>query len=254
MFWWEVIEKLSLHESPDLDDEDDDDGEEEEGLGGGQPAKPMSISAEVLPEDLRGLPEAEIKFHLGRMVDGLRKNNETVRSLQEQLEQFKRAPKEEQKEPPKPKKPLDEMILEDPEAAIMDVLEKAGLVDRFARVEKQVGDSVFSFVASKIPDFDEYEDDVREILDKGNLPKTQENVLGALEMVIGRRILEEKARGSRKKQNTHIPKDDSETKKTKGKLPELHGLEKEIFSSSGMTREEWERHKKGGYDIEVPTS
>jgi len=218
---------------------------------GGDPPIP-GIDRNVLPEDLRNLPEAEIKFHLNQMVSGFRNQHSQVETLKQELDRLSSEVAKAPKEPPKPIRPLEEEILDDPESAIMRVLENKGYIQRFNRIEEDAGESSYALVASKIPGFDEYEKDVREIIKASGVPKTVAHIMGALEMAVGRRTLTEKTRETRKAHSPSVPKEDLSVKKSK--LPELIGLEKEIFESSGMSREEWNKHKNSDFNIEVPTS
>jgi hypothetical protein len=234
----------------------------EDDLGGGgdgddppeDPPKkddPPALSVDVLPEELKGLPAAEIKFHLGQMVEGIKTGNAERKTLQEQVRTLQTPVKP--KEDDKPDKPLEEMILEDPEKAILTVLQKTGLADRFSHVESAIGETAFHQVAAKIPGFEEHEADVREILEKSTAVKiTPEHVEGALDMVLGRKLRETQARDARAAANSDIPKDDPD--KPKGDLPALSGLEKEIFDASGMSEEDWHKNKQTDFDIKVPTS
>ena len=121
-------------------------------------------------------------------------------------------------------------------------------------MEAQVGENAFSTVSSKVNNFDEHEDDIRTVLRQSGVAATVENITGALHMVVGRKALEDQGRASRAAATPQIPVEDPPTP-SKGKLPELSGLEKEIFDSSDMSREEWHRYKNAEtFDIKVPTS
>ena len=218
---------------------------------GGDPPPGSTLSVDSLPEELRGLPEAEVKFHLQQMVAGLKTGNTRRKELEEEIAGL-RKPAEIVK-PAEPEKPLEEMILEDPEGAILSVLERTGLVDRFTRVEAQAGESVVLAVASSMGGtFEEHEEDVRKILKDTNVPRTKENVQGALEMVVGRKAIEKQQRDVRATANAILPTDDPPPDSSK--LPELSGLEKEIQESSGMTPEEWHKNKAPLEGIKVATS
>lgn len=249
--WWKAIKKFSVYESdPPKEGEDPP----EDPPGGGDPPKDppetAKISVDALPDDLKELPEAEIKFHLNQMVAGLRASSEKIGTLEKDLREAQIPAKKE--EPKEPDKPLEEMILDDPEGAVMVVLERAGLVDRFSRLESQVGESAFTTVAAKVPNFAEHEDTVRKILIESKVLSTPENIMGALHMAIGREALAAEEREVRKKLNTIIPKDTPPD--DEAVLPKMIGLEKEIFDASGMTEKEWFENKAGGFDIKVPTS
>ncbi len=254
--WWKAIKKFSVYESDPPKEGVDDPPKDPP--GGGDPPKdppkdppePAKISVDILPDDLKELPEAEIKFHLGQMVAGLRASSEKIGTLEGELRDAKGPPKP--KEPDKPDKPLEELILDDPEAAVMVVLERAGLVDRFDRLERDIGESAFTTVAAKVPGFEEHEDAVRIILKESKVLSTPENIMGALQMAVGRKALEAEEREARKKLGTVIPKEPPD--KDVVVHPKMSGLEKEIFDASGMTEDVWFENKAGGFDIKVPTS
>ena len=254
--WIYVSKKFSLYESPPpVGDPADPASPEGGGVAPVVPPVPVSdvaqIPVDVLPEDLQGLPAGEIKFHLSRMVDGLRQNNEKTRDLEDQVRQLRATPPP-PAEPPKPVRPLEEMILDDPEAAIMEVMERRGLTTRFDRIESQAGESAFNIVASKVPGFDEHEADVRKIITDSGVPATPEHITGALEMVIGRKALADKGRAGRAAASPDIPVEDP-PKPVKDIT--LTGLEKEIQESSGMSPEEYTKYKDTqNFEIKVPTS
>lgn len=249
--WWKAIKRFSVYESdPPKSDDDPPEDPPEGGDPPKDPPEPTKVSADILPDDLKGLPEAEIKFHLNQMVSGLRTSSEKIGTLEKELREVQAPVKKEEKK--EPDKSLEEMILDDPEGAVMVVLERAGLVDRFSRLESQVGESAFTVIAAKVPNFTEHEDAVRTILKDSKVLSTPENIMGALQMAIGRKALETEEREARKKLNTVIPKEPPD--KDTVVHPTMTGLEKEIFGASGMTEKEWFENKAGGFDIKVPTS
>jgi len=256
MNWWKTMQRFSFRETdddPGLEEDPTLDEGDDPADGGGDPAPAVSgISREALPEELRNLPEAEVKFHLNQMVSGFRNQHSQVGKLREELEELRRRSYQEEAKPKEPDRPLEEEILDDPENAVMRVLEKRGLVQRFNRLEQDVGESAISMVASQIPDFKEYEGEVREILKQTGVPMTVDAIHGALQMAIGRKYLSDGGRERRKQHKVDSPK--PEAPKKTSKYGELSGLEAEIFQSSGMSREEWEKNKNPDFDIEVPTS
>ena len=139
MHWWQTISRLSIHEVEEEDLEDVGEGGEDptevaSKPGGGGPSIP-GLDRNVLPEELRDLSEAEIKFHLNQMVSAVRGQNDKVSALRQELDEIRRGISEKPKEPPRPEKPLEEEILEDPEAAVVRVLQKRGFIDRFSRMD-----------------------------------------------------------------------------------------------------------------------
>jgi hypothetical protein len=253
MNWWETMSRFSLREGDPPDDPIEPDPTEPDPTLGGDPPKPepARISADVLPEELKGLPEAEVKFHLTQLVSGLGNQQQQMQALKDELADLKTNPPA-PAEPQEPERPLEEMILEDPEKAVMSVLEKTGLAGRFSRVEEQASESAFTIVFGRNPELSEYEQDVRHMMRESGVPGTVQNITGALQMVVGQKAMEGKGKDMRKAVKPDIPKD--EPPKPKDKLPDLTGLEKEIFDSSGMTREEWDKNKSGDFQVEVPLS
>lgn len=239
---WPLLEEL------------EDPGKGGEGSPSEEDPKPKAISVDVLPEGLRDKSPAEIKFLLERMSEGVVTSNETAKELRQRLAQLE----ESVKNPPKPAEPDpddeisdEELIVKDPDKAVMRILKKRGMVDQFAQMGSQVGETVLITVGAKIPGFDEYEQDVRKLLRESNSPIDEAHIKGALKMVIGDRVLEERAKNSRKAGSLETPKDDSDEKK---KFSPLEGLEKDIFEASGMDRETYERLKTDDYiPVKVPT-
>lgn len=214
-----------------------------------------SIPIDVLPEDLQGRSPAEIKFLLGRMSESLVNSNATSKDLKERLAQLE----ESVKNPPKPKEPDpdddisdEELIVKNPEKAISRILERKGVTKQFENLGSQVSEATFSLVGSKIPDFNEYEEDVRNILKSSKSPVDEAHILGALKMAVGDRFLADKAKNARKSGSLETPKDDESLGKPK--FGELSGIEKEIFDASGLSREDYERYKTDEYmEVKVPS-
>jgi len=242
---WPLLEEL---EDPGKGGESDP-PPEEEGV-----ETPRTVPVDVLPEGLRDKSPAEVKFLLERMSEGVITSNETSKELRQRLAQLE----ENLRNPPKPVEPDpdddipdEELIVKDPDKAVMRILKKRGMVDQFAQMGSQVGETVLITVGAKIPGFDEYEQDVRKLLRESNSPIDEAHIKGALKMVIGDRVLEERAKNSRKAGSLETPKDDSDGEK---KFSPLEGLEKDIFEASNMDRETYERLKTDDYiPVKVPT-
>lgn len=215
----------------------------------GGAGKPVGISPDILPKELQGRSEAEIKFVLANMVSSLQKQNQRIK----ELEGKGGTPAEEKpKAEEKPVKPLEERILEDPEGVIDEVVRKRyGSV--IQSLESGVGSSVLSAVRSEVDDFKEHEDDVLDLLTEAGLPKTRENLLGAYTQVVGMKTLEE--RRQQKQQNIGIesgggrPADEDKSK------PKLTELEDEIRIAHGMSVEDWHKYRSDEVvsSIRVPT-
>ena len=234
--------------------------EGELGDGGGQdppegdPPEPevATIPVSVLPADLQGKSEVELKFILDRMATSVVQGNDTTIELRNQLaaltEQVNAAPVE-----PDPNDEVsdEDLIVSDPTAAVMRILKREGMTDRFAAVESRTGEGMLLSVGRNIPDFDEYEDDVRTIMVNTGVPMDDANIRGSYAMAVGLRAIkvrEESARAAASMTDPPTPEID-----TGGDETPLTGLEGEIFAASGMTRKEWDTNKSDdGPQVEVP--
>lgn len=159
------------------------------GTGGGSGTAGLPV--DVLPEQLRGRPAAEVKVILQSAFSSLGKANQQMEEMRRQLAEMKNTQPQPQPDPKKDK-PLEELILEDPESAILSVLERKGLANRFDGVEKQTGSLTLQVVGSQLDDFGEVKDDVVSILEATKVPMTEDNIRGAYTMVMGRRAIEER--------------------------------------------------------------
>ena len=97
---------------------------------GDPPAAPLTISLEALPEDLRDRPEAEIKFLLEHMVNTLGSRNNQVDELKDQIAELRGVVSVTPPAEPDPNdaKPMEELILEDVDAALDRWAAKRGYV------------------------------------------------------------------------------------------------------------------------------
>lgn len=215
------------------------------------PAVP-TIPMSVLPEDLQGKSEAEVKFILERMATSVVTGNDTTRELRDQLQaltdQVNAAPPEVDEHEDVSD---EDLIVTDPTAAVMRILKREGVTKRFADVEERTGEGMIMAVGRSIPDFDEYEDDVRAIMQSTGVPMDNANIRGSYTMAVGLRAIKDREEATRKAASMSDPPppeiDDATT------YPAMTGLEKEIFDSSGMSRKEWEGHKADDQiDVEVP--
>lgn len=230
------------------------DGDPPEG-GGGDPPKELSIPLSALPEEFKDKSVPEIQFMIGRMTGALQNQGERNRSLEQELAGLKATPPPPPEPDPNEGKTTQEIFDEDAEAGILHVLKKTGMVDRFNNVVGNVGEMVVDQVAGSIDGFAPYTEDVKEILKSSGVvgdAVTRDKVVGAYAMAVGTRQLEAEAKKKREMGNPEIPTGDPPEKTDD--LPELSGLEKEIFESSGMDRERYELMKRDDIQVKVPTS
>jgi hypothetical protein len=220
------------------------------------PETKPSIPLDVLPEELRGMSENEIKFFLSRTLSGVKATNETNAELKAQIAELKGrmderptpvVPKEKD---PDDEKPLSELILENPEKAIERVAIQRGWISSLEITGRKADEALFSAVASKIDDFSEFEDDVRNIIKESNAPVNQETIARAYEMAVGKRSLAEKRTARLKDLNAEVVKPDVKPDVT---LPEEGDLERTMREAHGMTREKWEKYKGDSFDVKLPT-
>lgn len=220
------------------------------GAGGPTPPQPRVIPEDVLPAELKGRSEQEIKFILSNLANSVRTQGEELRRLkgaQPPSDGKDKGGKSKGEE--KPVKPLEERILEDPRAAIQEVVEEmyGGVV---TTLSEGVSDSALHAMRSSDPDFAEHEEDVLALLKEAGAPATKKNMELALNSVVGRKTRETKRLEAQARLNQDQPPVDKGAPPTPA---ELTGLEKEIFLSSGMSREEWDKYKKDEFEVKVPT-
>lgn len=232
----------------------------EEGGGGGdkdppEPPAVATIPLSALPEDLRDKSIPEIQFTLGRLISTINTQGETNERLRQELEASRAIPPEPPEPDPYEGKTTAEVFEDDPEAGVMKVLESRGLLRSVSGTQDQVGGLIVDQVAGVITDFSEYREDVESILAESGITGseiTKEKVLGAYTMAVGSKALSDKQKRIREAQNAENPTNDPPEGETI--LPELTGLEKEIFDSSGMTRERYEVMKSEDVGVKTPTS
>lgn len=218
------------------------------GVGGtpGTPT-PRVVPEDVLPEQLRGRTPQEQKFILGQLAQTVQAQAARLKELEALPRGIARPVPVEEDE--KPKKPIEERILEEPEAVIAEVVRKL-YGPTVERLEGGVEEVVESTSAREYDDWEDVKDDVNALLREAKAPKTKANINLAYETVIGRRTLQQRRQARAAVLNPDIPIEGA----PKSKLPELTGLEKEIFEASGMTREDWEKMAdSSNLEIKVPT-
>jgi hypothetical protein len=100
-----------------------------------------------------------------------------------------------------------------------------------------VDSAEYESTVSKLPDYEEYREDVEGILNQANLPKTRNHVIATYKMVVGERALagEYKPRRTGPLPPSNPPTDPPKTDST----PKLTSLEQEIATAHGLTPEEW---------------
>jgi hypothetical protein len=246
MKWWETMQRLSLHEAeePDVEEAEEELAEELEG-GGEEPS--TGLTPDVLPEFLRGRSAEEIKAAIHQAFQGSQIANKELKELRRDLESLRGEKKPEA--PAEPEKPLEELLYENPEEAIDRVIRKR-YGDRFESLEGRVGSTVFATVKSEFDDFDEHEEEVKELISSSGAQPTRENILGAYQMVVGRKALEARQQAKRKSVNPERPKRKPETPAG----PKLSDLEREIARGMGMTDEDYAAGRDNDYfDVKVPT-
>lgn len=252
-----------------LMDREEGNGAPAGGEGGQAPqgdAKPQNtpqrraIPEDVLPEEFRGKSEHEIKVLMNTMVNSLRSANERVRQYETQgTGNAHSAPtvvhnqgNQSQAQAQEPDKPLDELILEDPEKAIDIYLQKRGYVNQFQNLDQRTGEMTLRIMRNEIDDFGEYESDVKDLLKQTGAPMTEQNIMGAYTMLVGRKALEERQRNQRESQSmeraqTSAPQEDNTPRWGSS-------LEEEMARAQGFNDPaEWQKYMTGGVEIKVPT-
>lgn len=219
--------------------------------GGGAPAPVVpptappvaSIPLDALPEQLRGLPESQIKFTLNRMVEGLAATNRRNQELEAQIKGSRPAPGaaipiKEPTAPTTPKKPLDVRLLEEPEAALDEFLATrfGGALSKLNEVTERVGRAELVSLRSEIDDFKEHEAEVLEVLETNGLDKTRENLVGAYTMIVGKKTLEERSRSRRAASN---PENAAPVESTPNASYTKNELTEEIRKSLGMSEDDY---------------
>jgi len=254
----ETMRRFSLKESDPpgtAEPEVKVEGDPPEEGGKGDPPKELSIPLSALPPEFKDKSLPEIQFMIGRMAGALTNQGEINRSLTQELADLKATPPEPPEPDPYEGKTFDEVFAEDPKAGVMRVLKETGMIDRFNNTVGTVGDMLVDQVAGTIDGFAPYTEEVKEILKSSGVvgdAVTKDLIVGAYSMAVGTRQLEAEAKKKRELGNPEIPT--SDPPEGEEELPELTGLEKEIFEGLGMKRERYEAMKSRDIEIKVPTS
>jgi hypothetical protein len=231
------------------------------GGGGGTPdPSPQGIPVDVLPESLRGLPADRIKFTLDTLVKSVTATNERNKRLEEENRTLKTTPQPRKDTPPsddgKPRKALADRLLEEPEAALDEYFSRrAGAYsDKIDELNRRLGDTEVDIVRRTVPDFDDVQDDVFDILDKSGTPRTKEALMGAYTMILGQQALEQRMLDQRKALGgSERPAPDSQPDPT----PKYSktSLTEEIRVGLGLSEEEYyDKHANANsFNVKVPT-
>lgn len=220
---------------------------------GGVPGLPL----DVLPEALRGKSEAEIRSTLDSVFRLAKDAVPTIKTLQAELEKIKREPPSKPAEPEKPRRPISDRLLDDKEAeeALDEYFAKrAGpALKKIEELESRVSDAQLASVRSEVPDFDNYEGQINEILESQGLPRTKENVLGAYTMALGLEQIEaRKLQGRKATGGSETPTPEREAPK---KAFRKTALSEEIRTSSGLSEEDFYQKfsRDADFNVKVPT-
>jgi hypothetical protein len=233
--------------------------------------EPKNIPEDVLPEDLRGKAPEEIRATLAAMKSTLgKKNDETdalktrLASIEARLVNGTERQTEVQSEPGDDK-PLEEQILVNPKRAIQRAIKELGYEDRVEGIERVAhsgaSETAFMRAGSELPEFGEYEEDVREILKQSNAAATYSNVRGAYLMARGQRSMEGTDRSTRAAAAGAGAEVPAPKPSNTRKVRKLNPLEREIARGQGFLDDKGEVDEKGyleWYDkeymeVDVPT-
>lgn len=213
------------------------------------PPAPPSIPLSVIPEHMRGMSEPELQFTLSRMITAASGESERIQALEAQVASLSA--------PPPPPDPLEdktfgEYLDEDPEAAIDNLLQRRGYKKPGEEPNTVLDSLVISTFKNSNPDFVEHEDDVKAVLAQGGVAITPENIQAAYTYVLGKGVLDERAKNDRALHSPEGPSHDPPKKVTEH--ADLIGTEAEMFAASGMDRDSWESGKDiNNFDIKTPS-
>lgn len=215
---------------------------------------PRVIPEDVLPEQLRGRTPQEIRFILGQMATSVATQTQRIKDLEaaqaRPLPGIAAPVAAPGSGDGRPAKPIEERILEEPKEVILEVVREL-IGPTAARLETGLEEVTESLSARDYDDWSEVKDDVYALLREAGAPKTKANIEMAYDTVIGRRARVARRLAVAAANNPDIPHGDAPPVR---QAPELTGLEKEIFESSGMTREQWDKMgDSSSLDIRVPT-
>jgi hypothetical protein len=218
----------------------------DEGVGTEEQKDPFSEmrAADILPEEFKGRDPAEVRLLLSQMPKIVRSQKEELENLRTQLAGggaptvTHGAPAE----PPEPKLSPEEEAAKfaekfdkDPVQALREFVH-GELSGNLGRLDERVGETEFTLVKQSIPDFHEFEDDVRGILSRTRSPATQENIRNAYTYLVGQRTLQRKEQELRAQASSPPA---AATPDNAEKKVELTALQQEVANSMGLSAEEY---------------
>lgn len=209
------------------------------------------LRPDVLPDFLRGRSEQEIKFYLNQAFTSVESQQEQIRQLRQELEQAKTTPTAPEREPdPDDERPLEELMLENPDKALERWARDRGLLDRFDELDSRMGRVAFRLVEDEFPGAKKYRSEIQDILQKANSPINEATITMAFKMLKGEEALEEQKKQVRKQMNNDPPKapDDSGPK-----TPQMTDLERTFAKAQGLTDEEFVKYRDEELSVRLPT-
>lgn len=212
-------------------------------------------AADILPEEFRGRDPAEVRLMLNQMPRIVKAQKEELESLRLQVGGAGRpdvthGPVEVQKTPEELQQEFEELFEANPREAIRKFVE-VEYGPRFGQVESRVGEAEFRLVKQSVPDFGEYEEEIRLLLQQSGVPATQQNIMGAYTMAVGNREIQK--RQQRLRMAEESPKASPSPSELEEKV-ELTDLEQEVASSMGLSNEEFARYsQKDSFSLNIRT-
>lgn len=228
------------------------------GSQAGAAAGTEGLPLDVLPKELQGRSPQEVRFILNNMVSGFKTQRTELENLKQRLKELDdaggagtsgaSAGGKKQEKAKESEKPLEELILEAPEDAILAVVRKHFGAD-LQRIESGVSTAMLNSIRSEIDDFKDYEETVTEIIQTNKLPATRENLIGAYTMAVGMKALEDR----RQQKQAAMNMDKSQGAPNEQQVKEPEGLEREVMLAHGIEDAKvWNKYKSGEFEIRVP--
>lgn len=219
---------------------------------------------------MRGLPENQIKFILHNATAAVQNTAKENRKLQAQLEEFQKgkggkgggkAPKQSAAPPQggdddgEGEDDFDNLMKTNPKQAIAMAVQEA-FGQEISGLREGVGETYFSQMRQEYPDFKEYEDTVRDIIETQQAPANKENLRGAYLMAKGHAAVQSERQKNSEDNNVETGTKRPDDKEGGGEK-ELTPLQKEIARGLGMSEEKYieaqNSWSKGEYGVKVPT-
>lgn len=230
-------------------------GGAEGSTGESTPSDVNLISADILPEALRGRSEGELKFLLDSMVTTTVNQRDEIAGLKHKLGEIDARTKE----PPTPPEPdpyegesTEDLMLKDPTAAVKRVLGELGIFDQLSGASSRLGTVEMDRVAGEFPDFEEHRESVETLVTEMNLPKTSENIRGAYLLSLGNKTHLDRVKATQAVNPASIdpsPPGGGEGSKNDVTLTEL---QKEFARGLNMTDEAYASAMVNEAEIPVP--